>query len=128
MTDHFMRKPFFIFIFLLIYTNVAFAQINCTNWLSTPARYSYVDIGNLNVPGSLITVEAVINRTQPYVSGTGDNIEGDVVSKHDNPNDINYLLRPNHAAITTSNGYFVTPDIEDIQLNKTYHVAMVYDG
>jgi gliding motility-associated-like protein len=124
--DKFIRRLFFIFLF--IYTNAVFAQIKCNNWLSTPARYSYVDIGNLNVPGNSITVEAIINRTQPYVSGTGDNIEGDIVSKHDNPNDVNYLLRPNHAAITTSNGYFVTPDIEDIQLNKTYHVAMVYDG
>ena len=110
------------------YGDCSTATSSCNNWLSTPSRYSYVDIGKLDVPGHTITVEAVINRTQPYVSGTGDNIEGDVVSKHDNPNDINYLLRPNHAAITTSKGYFVTPDIQDIDLNKTYHIAMVYDG
>ncbi|MFI5192473.1 MAG: gliding motility-associated C-terminal domain-containing protein, partial [Chitinophagales bacterium] len=54
--------------------------------------------------------------------------EGDVVSKHDNPGDVNYLLRPNHAYITTTNGFFGTPDVCDIQLNKTYHIAMVYDG
>ena len=30
--------------------------------------------------------------------------------------------------ITTSNGYFITPSICDIEINKTYHVAMVYDG
>src|SRR5665213_2508142 len=100
--------------FLLIYTNVAFAQINCDNWLYTPSKPSYVDIGKLNVTGNQITVEAVINRTTPYAYGTGDGTEGDIVSKHDSPSDVNYLLRPNHAAITTNNGYFVTPDIADI--------------
>ncbi len=40
----------------------------------------------------------------------------------------NYLLRPNTAEITTSTGYYRTPDICEIELNKTYHVAMVYDG
>ena len=121
-----MRKT--LIIFLLIYTNVAFAQINCDNWLNTPSVPSYVDIGKLNVTGNQITVEAVINRTQPYAEGIGNGNEGDVVSKHDNPTDINYLLRPNHGYITTDKGFFGTPDIEEIKLNTTYHVAMVYDG
>ncbi|MBS1563497.1 MAG: gliding motility-associated C-terminal domain-containing protein, partial [Bacteroidetes bacterium] len=39
------------------------------------------------------------------------------------------VLRPTEAEITTSNGFFATPKINcDFQLNKTYHVAMVYDG
>ncbi len=54
--------------------------------------------------------------------------EGDIVSKHDDPRDVNYLLRRQHAQITTTNGYYGTPDACQIQLNKTYHVAMVYDG
>ncbi|MGN6539823.1 MAG: LamG-like jellyroll fold domain-containing protein [Ginsengibacter sp.] len=117
-----------LFIFFVIFSKTISAQVNCNKWLSTPSRPSYVDIGKLNVTGNKITVEALINRTQPYDAGTGNNNEGDIVSKHDNPNDVNYLLRPNHAAITTTNGYFVTPDIGPIELNKTYHVAMVYDG
>lgn len=121
-----MRKPFFI-LFVFFY-HYAHSQINCKNWLGTPSKGSYVDIGKLNVTGNQITVEAVINRTQAYVPGGGDNTEGDIVSKHDNPTDVNYLLRPNHAYITTTNGFFPTPDIADIELNKTYHVAMVYDG
>ena len=68
----------------------------------------------------------MINRTQSY---TGGNLyAGDVVSKHVDPTDANYLLRPNSAEITTNNGYFITPPICDIVLNKTYHIAMVYDG
>jgi len=121
-----LKRVFFICFF--IFNHSAYAQISCNNWLSTPARYSYVDIGKLNVTGNQITVEAVINRTTPYVPGGGDGTEGDVVSKHDNPSDVNYLLRPNHAFITTTNGFFETPDIPNINLNQTYHIAMVYDG
>lgn len=101
---------------------------SCNNWLNTPSVSSSVNIGDLDIPGNQITIEATINRTQPYVPGGSDNTEGDVVSKHNDFSDINYLLRPNHAYITTSNGFFGTPDICDIILNKTYHVAMVYDG
>jgi gliding motility-associated-like protein len=99
---------------------------NCNNWLFLPSQPSAVQVGNLNVAGNQITVEAEINRTQPYTGGPL--YAGDVVSKHDNPGDVNYLLRPNSAEITTSTGYYKTPDICEIELNKTYHIAMVYDG
>jgi gliding motility-associated-like protein len=99
---------------------------SCNNWLSLPSQPSYVNVGDLDIPGDQITVEATINRTTPYVGGSL--YAGDIVSKHDNPSDVNYLLRPNSAEITTTNGYFRTPDICEIELNKTYHVAMVYDG
>jgi gliding motility-associated-like protein len=98
----------------------------CSNWLRTPSQPSYVDIGDLDVPGTSITVEAQINRTAPY-SG-GNLYAGDIVTKHDSPADANYLLRPNSAQITTSNGHFITPEVCPIELNKTYHVAMTYDG
>ncbi|MBI2730135.1 MAG: gliding motility-associated C-terminal domain-containing protein [Sphingobacteriales bacterium] len=99
---------------------------NCNNWLSTPLQPSYVTVGDLDVPGNQITVEAVFNRTTPYTGGIL--YAGDLVSKHKDPTDANYLLRPNTAEITTTNGYYRTPDICEIELNKTYHVAMVYDG
>lgn len=121
-----MKKLFFIL--LTIISENSNAQVSCNNWLYTPSRYSYVDIGNLNVTGDKITVEAVFNRTQPYVPGGGDNTEGDLVSKHDNPTDVNYLLRPNEGSITTTNGFFMTPVVSTADLNRTYHVAMVYDG
>jgi gliding motility-associated-like protein len=108
-----------------VLTNNCFGQ-NCTSWLGLPGQPSYYEVGDLNVTGNQITVEAQINRTAPYIPGTLS--EGDVVSKHDNVTDVNYLLRPNHAYITTTNGPFSTPDICDISLNKNYHVAMVYDG
>jgi hypothetical protein len=99
---------------------------SCTNWLNTPSYRSTALIGDLDVSGSLMTIEANINRTEPYVGSYV--YAGDVVSKHTNPADVNYLLRPNSAEITTTNGYFITPPICDIELNKTYHIAMVYNG
>src|SRR5690349_5774646 len=100
--------------------------ISCNNWLATPSQPSAVDIGDLDIPGNQITVEAVINRTAPY---TGSYLyAGDIVAKHQGPPDVNYLLRPDDAEITTTNGYFATQPICDIQLNKTYHIAMVYNG
>jgi len=80
----------------------------------------------LDITGNKITVEAIINRTAPW-SGA-DVFQGDVVSKHEDYTDCNYLLRPSSAEITTSNGYFKTANICPIQLNTTYHIAMVYDG
>lgn len=98
----------------------------CSNWTRITSSVSGIQIGDLDVPGNQITVEALFNRTTPYF---GPQLyAGDLVSKHEGPGTANYLLRPNSAEITTSNGYFKTPDICDIQLNKTYHVAMVYDG
>jgi gliding motility-associated-like protein len=86
-----------------------------------------VQIGQLNVSGDQITVEAVFNRTAPYTGGPL--FAGDLVSKHKDPVNVNYLLRPNDAEITTIDGiYHITPPVCDIELNKIYHVAMVYDG
>ena len=99
----------------------------CNDWLGLPSQPSFVSIGDLDVSGNQITVEAEINRTAPYSGGFL--YAGDIVSKHRDPVNTNYLLRPSDAEITTEDGvYHITPPVCDIQLNKTYHVAMVYDG
>ncbi len=100
----------------------------CDKWLNLPSYGSYVTIGDLDIPGTQLTVEAVFNRTQTFTTGTGDDNVGDIVSKHLDPSNINYLLRPNAAYITTTNGFYGTPSICDFTITKTYHVAMVYDG
>jgi hypothetical protein len=117
-----------LLIFFLIWINASTGQLNvpCNNWLSLPSYPSYVSVGDLDIPGNQLTVEALFIRTTPYPNGY--NWAGDLVSKHVDPTDVNYLLRPNNAEITTTNGFFATPPICQIQLNKLYHVAMVYDG
>jgi gliding motility-associated-like protein len=97
----------------------------CSNWLKVNQGISGVQIGDLDVSGDQLTVEALINRTTSYPDLYDG---GDVVSKHDNPGDNNYLLRPTVAQITTANGFFQTDKACNIELNKTYHIAMVYDG
>jgi gliding motility-associated-like protein len=118
------------FLLMLIFAQSSFSQTGtpefCNSWLSLPSYQSYASMGDLDVPGHTITVEARFMRTAPY---TGGQVwAGDIVSKHNNPPDVNYLLRPNSAEIATTNGYFKTPDICDIELNKIYHAAMTYDG
>ncbi|MBV9961763.1 MAG: hypothetical protein JO072_05900, partial [Parafilimonas sp.] len=110
--------------FSLITPSIIFGQ-NCSNWLQVNQAISGVQIGDLDVSGNQLTVEALINRTTKYTKLYNG---GDVVSKHDNPSDDNYLLRPTVAQITTSNGFFQTQAACDIELNKTYHIAMVYNG
>ena len=112
--------------FLLFKTLTGFAQITCNDWLELTQQPSSVQLGDLDVPGDKITVEAIFNRTTPY-SG-GPLYAGDLVSKHLAPEDVNYLLRPNSAEITTTNGYFFLASPCEIKLNTTYHVALVYDG
>ncbi len=118
------RSVVFLILMLLLCSNLN--SQNCNSWLFLPSTGSHVSIGDVDIAGDKLTIEALINRTQNY--GGGRLFAGDIVSKHVNPTDANYLLRPNSAEITTTNGYFVTPDICEIELNKTYHVAMVYDG
>jgi gliding motility-associated-like protein len=129
--EHMFRFSFLIlFVCYLLSSGQAGAQnlaFPCNNWLYLPGSpYSSIQLGDLDVPGTQITVEAEFCRTTPY-SG-GPLYAGDLVSKHEDPNTVNYLLRPNDAEITTSNGYFQTPPVCDIALNITYHVAMTYDG
>ncbi len=97
----------------------------CDNWLKVNQEISGVQIGDLDISGTQLTVEALINRTttyDPLFNG------GDVVSKHDQPSDDNYLLRPTSASLHTNNGFYQVGSSCEIELNKTYHIAMVYDG
>jgi gliding motility-associated-like protein len=52
----------------------------------------------------------------------------DVVSKHSGPPDVNYLLRPGTAEITTTNGFQQLASPYNIPPNFNAHIAMVYDG
>lgn len=117
---------YFFCLMLIVLTLASRGQLNCQNWLLIPQNEAYVSIGDLDVPGDQLTVEAVFNKLPPKPGET--TLLGDIVSKHISPNDVNYLLRPSRAEITTTNGYFSTPEVCEFEFNKIYHVAMVYDG
>ena len=101
------------------------SDIGCNSWLKNDITSSAFRTGDIDVTGTKLTVEAEFNWTQP-TKFTNDG--GDIVSKHTNPSDANYILRPLRGAVTTTNGYFLTGNVCNIEYNKTYHVAMVYDG
>ena len=115
--------PYF-FRFLLLLTLLLFNNKgNTQNSLNTsPApNQKWVAIGDLDVSGTQITVEALYKRT---ASGIIQNI----VSKHNQPSDVNYLLRPNNFQITTSSGFKVVNSPIPVVNNVWYHVAATYDG
>lgn len=113
------RTPFLIIWFFIP------IGLHAQSWLHMSTIYDYVDIGDLDVTGNQLTVEAKI-----YQQGSS---YGDIVSKHSGPPDANYLLRPYRAEITTTNGFVATPVncgvlFQYMELNACYHIAMVYDG
>lgn len=103
--------------------------LSCNNWLRTQAIGQSVTVGDLDVSGNQVTVEANFNCTAFPLAGT--NKWEDIVSKHANTTDANYVLRMDLAGITTTTGHYLTPSPSpcfNLSLNKTYHVALVYDG
>jgi gliding motility-associated-like protein len=101
--------------------------VACNNWLRTQAVGQSVKAGDLDVSGNQMTVEANFNCSS-FPINRPDKWE-DIVSKHSNTTDANYVLRMDLAAITTTTGHYLTPPPCDaLVLNKTYHVALVYNG
>lgn len=111
---------------LLGENNSACNTLTCSNWLNTPSLPSYITAGDIDVAGNQLTVEALFNRTAPLNNNL---YYGNLVSKHTNQGNVNYSLLPNGCEITTAGtGYTTTFETCPAELNKNYHVAMVYDG
>jgi hypothetical protein len=121
-----IRSKILFFLSLVIIINIpCFSQTRCNSWLYISGERSGVDIGSIGVTGQKITVECLFNRTTPYDPISNG---GELISNHCSPENVNYLLRPNSASITTTNGFFQVITSQEISLNVTYHTAMVYDG
>ncbi|MCC6582780.1 MAG: gliding motility-associated C-terminal domain-containing protein, partial [Chitinophagales bacterium] len=94
----------------------------CDNWLYLADTPSGIGCGDLDIVGNKVTVECMFNKLPPVTSPH-------LVSKHQVATAVNYAIGPLNAEITTTNNGYVLlnapcpPDAE-----KTYHVAMVYDG
>ena len=91
--------------------------------LFMPGPVNFIETGDLDVPGDQITVEALIQYT-----GASTNI----VSKHTNPGDVNYLLRIGSFEIATTNGFAnfggVAAAGVNLVMGETYHLAATYNG
>ncbi len=89
----------------------------------------YYTCGKIDVSGTKLTIEALIKLSGSGIYDRGNPTYDDIVSKHNNPSDVNYLLRPDHCEITTSNGYYATKSgYQAFSRDSYYHVAMTYDG
>ncbi|WP_276501743.1 gliding motility-associated C-terminal domain-containing protein [Terrimonas pollutisoli] len=127
MNQNVLRKQFFLCLFFLniILSQRALSQ-SCDNALSLPSQGAKVTVGDVDVAGNQLTVEAMFNRTAALNNGL---YYGHLVSKHTDQTNVNYALLPNGCEITTStSGYKAIFQTCVPELNKTYHVAMVYDG
>lgn len=98
----------------------------CDSWLNLPSLPSYVTVGDLDVVGNKLTVEALVNRVPPLNAGLH---YGHLVSKHTHETNVNYAMQLLGCEITTDvTGYVALfPNCSPVT-DKTYHVAMVYDG
>jgi hypothetical protein len=117
-------KKILLSLFLFLISFLIRAQ-QCNNWLNTPSQGSYVTVGDLDITGNQITVEANFNSVALSSNGSW----GHLVSKHTGTNDMNYALSPNGCEIaTTTSGYKFANQTCSFPLNKTFHVALVYNG
>lgn len=115
MTSKYICKTLLCISFL--FTQLVFGQsLKLTN------TNQYVNIGDLDISGNQLTVEAkiFISATSAYAMN--------IVSKHTDSSNLNYLLRPKTFEISTSNGFYLMNNPYALELNKWYHVAGTYDG
>lgn len=96
--------------------------------LDLPSATNFVKVGDLDVTGNQITVEALIK----WSGNTGGN---DVVSKHTSPFNVNYLLRPLTFELTTyvSGNSWPTQFMQmnnpfALVADQWYHIAGTYNG
>lgn len=104
-----------IIVFFLSFFFISFSQC-----LRNTGNSSGILIGDLDVSGTQITVEALIKL---------DDLSGDhIVSKYSTASNINYLLKTGSFEISTSTGTFSLTSPAALVANRWYHIAGTYDG
>lgn len=117
-------KPVALIIFILL---SFFSSSLLSQTLSLTQDPTWLNIGDLDIPGNQITVEALI-----YKDGFSTK---NIVSKHSFPDDVNYLLRPQTFELTTyvSGNSGATQFLQmsnpfTLDVKTWYHIAGTYDG
>lgn len=113
-----------LFIILLL---LALFRTGLSQSLNLTQDSSWISIGDLDIQGNQITVEALVYRAGSNVSN--------IVSKHSFPDDVNYLLRAQTFELTTyiSGNSGPTQFLQmanpfTLDLNTWYHIAGTYNG
>lgn len=91
-------------------------------WLHIPdgVTQNAIALGDLDIGGNQITLEALVSW-RPSQST-------DIVSKHSEPNNVNYLFRVKSMEIRTSQGYALLTAPISLCYDSVYHHAATYDG
>ncbi|NBX79945.1 MAG: LamG domain-containing protein, partial [Flavobacteriales bacterium] len=108
------------FLLALVFTSYYSISQNSLSTFPAPTL-RWLAIGDLDVGGTQITVEALYKR------GANGNIQN-IISKHLDPSNVNYLMRANNFQITTSSGFKVVTSPIPVVNNVWYHIAATYDG
>jgi len=108
------------FLLAIIFSSYFSFSQNSLNTFPAPTL-RWLAIGDLDVGGTQLTVEALYKR------GANGNIQN-IISKHLDPSNVNYLLRANNFQITTSSGFKVVNSPIPVVNNFWYHIAATYDG
>lgn len=120
-------RLFFSFL-LLSFVTVGWSQ---NRVLELDPGTNFVEIGDLDITGNNVTIEAWVKVEQYPTQANKYNI----VSKHFDASNTNYLFRPNSFSVTTyDNGttgatsFYQVSTTDSLLLNRWYHVAGVYNG
>jgi hypothetical protein len=115
-----MRKIIFVLLFLFSSFNIFSQSLHLTQ------SRQWINLGDLNVTGDKISIEAKITLDNPLAFNPG--IALNIVSKHTNPNDVNYLLRPWQFILNCGGKSYGLSIKNYYNLFKSYHIAGTYDG
>lgn len=108
----------YIFTLLILLAISAFSLMAQNSLNLEGSGQKWVNIGDVDVSGNQITVEAIMRRQNNM----------NIVSKHEGTTDCNYLLRPNGFQLTTTNDFYICLNTYSMPVNIWYHVAATYDG
>jgi hypothetical protein len=114
-----MKKLLLTSVFAFCLSTFTFAQ-----WVSLPtgAIASFVNIHDVDVTGTQMTLEALVSVRDTTLS------PHDILSKHSGASDANYILRHNLFSITTGSSNKVLNNPWILCPDSVYHVAATYDG
>lgn len=106
-------------VFAWVFMAIGFST-QAQNSLFLSNSIQWVNCGDVDVSGNQMTIEAKVYSNNPA--------SVNIVSKHTDPSNANYLLRMGSFEVTTTNGFVAVGSTVPVSTNNCYHLAATYDG